>query len=88
MLNKGRIILVGAGPGDPDLLTLKGLKAIQTADVILYDALVNKKLLEYNLLADKVFVGKRKGHHSIRFIRSYSISCYGTWKLCNRRYGW
>lgn len=64
MLNKGRIILVGAGPGDPDLLTLKGLKAIQTADVILYDALVNKKLLEYNLLADKVFVGKRKGHHS------------------------
>lgn len=64
MDKKGKLILVGAGPGDPDLLTLKGLQAIQTADVILYDALVNTQLLMHNDSAKKVFVGKRKGHHS------------------------
>ena len=59
--NQGKILLVGAGPGDPELLTIKGLKAIQNAEVILYDALINPKLLEYNPLALKVFVGKRRG---------------------------
>ena len=59
--NQGKILLVGAGPGDPELLTIKGLKAIQSAEVILYDALINPKLLEYNPLAVKVFVGKRRG---------------------------
>lgn len=60
-----RITLVGAGPGDPDLITLKGLKAIQTADVLLYDALVNPTLLEEapkNAL--KIYVGKRGGKRS------------------------
>lgn len=58
------ISLVGAGPGDPDLLTIKGLKVIQTADVILYDALVNKSLLEEAPShALKIFVGKRANHH-------------------------
>lgn len=64
MRKKGSLVLVGAGPGDPDLLTLKGLKSIQNADVILYDALVNTTLLNHNESAKKVFVGKRKGHHS------------------------
>ena len=59
--NLGNIILVGAGPGDPDLLTIKGLKAIQNAEVILYDALINPKLLDHNPIAQKVFVGKRRG---------------------------
>ena len=59
--NLGRIVLVGAGPGDPDLLTIKGLKAIQNAEVILYDALINPKLLDHNPIAQKVFVGKRRG---------------------------
>lgn len=60
-----RITLVGAGPGDPELITLKGLNAIQSADVLLYDALVNPLLLEKapkNSL--KIFVGKRAGKHS------------------------
>ncbi|MCH1517729.1 MAG: uroporphyrinogen-III C-methyltransferase [Flavobacteriaceae bacterium] len=59
--NKGEITLVGAGPGDPELLTIKGLNAIRNADVILYDALINPKLLEHNRHAEKVFVGKRRG---------------------------
>jgi len=60
--NRGKIQLVGAGPGDPDLLTLKGLKAIQEAEVILYDALINPKLLDHNFTAKKIFVGKRRGY--------------------------
>ena len=57
-----KIQLVGAGPGDPELLTIKGLKAIQNADVILYDALINPKLLDHNPLANKIFVGKRRSY--------------------------
>lgn len=60
-----RITLLGAGPGDPDLLTLKGVKALQTADVVLYDALTNEALLEHAPTeAIKVYVGKRSGEHS------------------------
>jgi uroporphyrin-III C-methyltransferase len=60
-----RVTLVGAGPGDPDLISLKGLKALWEADIVLYDALVNKKLLEH--VPDDVpavFVGKRYESHS------------------------
>ncbi len=60
------LCLVGAGPGDPDLITVKAIKALQTADVILYDALANDALLEYaSPNAVKKFVGKRFGCHAL-----------------------
>mgnify|MGYP001070891219 CR=1 FL=1 len=62
-----RVSLVGAGPGDPELLTIKGLKAIKSADVILYDALCNEMLLEEAPTQTvKIFVGKRAGKHSFK----------------------
>ncbi|WP_215225368.1 uroporphyrinogen-III C-methyltransferase [Echinicola shivajiensis] len=57
-----KLTLVGAGPGDPELITLKGVLALGKADVILYDALVDKSLLNHATKnALKVFVGKRQG---------------------------
>lgn len=65
MKNVPKLTLVGAGPGDLELITLKGLKAIREADVILYDALVNPDFLNFaSEDALKLFVGKRKGQHS------------------------
>ena len=56
----GKVILVGAGPGDPDLITLKGLRAIQEADVIFYDQLASPTLLEYARRdAEQIYVGKQ-----------------------------
>jgi uroporphyrin-III C-methyltransferase len=61
-----KLTLVGAGPGDPELITLKAIKAIKNADVILYDALANEELLEYaSQNAIKQFVGKRYGCHAL-----------------------
>ena len=61
----GRVILVGAGPGDPDLLTLKAVKAIAAADVILVDDLVDRRALEHaHPTARIVPVGKRGGCRS------------------------
>lgn len=65
-MKKRLISLVGAGPGDPELITLKAIKAIGKADVILYDALANNALLEYgSTKAIKQFVGKRFGCHAL-----------------------
>lgn len=63
-MHRGKLTVVGAGPGDVDLITLKGVKALQCADVVLYDALVSPELLEYAPTAEKIFVGKRKGCYS------------------------
>jgi len=57
-----KVTLVGAGPGDPDLMTLAGVKALQEAKVVLYDALVNKEILQHAPTAIKIFVGKRLGY--------------------------
>lgn len=60
-----RVSLVGAGPGDPELLTIKGWKALQSADVVLYDALASTELLEIAPShVPKIYVGKRAGQHS------------------------
>lgn len=60
-----KVTLVGAGPGDPELITLKGINALKSADVVMYDALVAEELLDYcRPGALKVYVGKRKGAYS------------------------
>lgn len=62
----GKVYLTGAGPGDPDLLTIKALRLIRQADVILYDHLVNDDILhEAKDDAVLVYVGKRNNHHTI-----------------------
>ncbi|MBM1108147.1 uroporphyrinogen-III C-methyltransferase [Aurantibacter crassamenti] len=60
----GLLTVVGAGPGDVELITLKAIKALQNADVVLYDALVDVALLKYAEKAELIFVGKRKGCYS------------------------
>lgn len=62
-----KVTLVGAGPGDADLITVKAIKALADADVVLYDALVNDDLLSYcPARTIKKFVGKRAGQHSFK----------------------
>ena len=64
-MKKPKISLIGAGIGDPDLITVKGLKALQSADVVLYDALANELLLAHvPPHAPRIFVGKRADRHA------------------------
>lgn len=61
----GKVYLVGAGPGDPKLITVRGVECIQEADVIAYDRLANPKLLEYaKKEAELIYVGKLPDRHS------------------------
>lgn len=61
----GKVYLVGAGPGDPELITVKGLRLLQSADVVVYDALIDEHLLEYlRPGSERIFAGKRGGCHS------------------------
>jgi uroporphyrinogen III methyltransferase / synthase len=63
---KGKVYLVGAGPGDPGLLTLKGQRCLQRAEVVIYDYLANERLLGYAPPgAERIYVGKRAGEHSV-----------------------
>ena len=62
----GKVYLVGAGPGDAGLMTLKGKALLETCDVVLYDALVSDEILaKINPIAEKIHAGKRRGHHSL-----------------------
>ena len=63
---KGKVTLVGAGPGDPGLLTLKGREALGRADVVVYDRLVGEGVLAMMPPgAEKIDVGKRSAHHPV-----------------------
>ncbi|MCP9917661.1 uroporphyrinogen-III C-methyltransferase [Cyanobium sp. ATX 6F1] len=62
----GKVYLVGAGPGDPELLTLKAHRLLRACDALVYDSLVPKELLELTPEhCERHFVGKRRGHHSV-----------------------
>ena len=65
-MKKGKVYLVGAGPGDPGLITVKGLECIKRADVIIYDYLSSAAFLKY--AADDtelIYVGKKEGQHTL-----------------------
>jgi len=63
---KGKVYIIGAGPGDPGLITLKGLECIRSADCIIYDYLANERLLNHAKEgAEVIYVGKRGGAHTL-----------------------
>ena len=62
----GKVYLIGAGPGDPGLITVKGLECVKKADVIIYDYLANERLLEHRRPdAELIYVGKQGGRHTL-----------------------
>jgi uroporphyrin-III C-methyltransferase len=71
----GKVFLVGAGPGAPDLLTLRAARVLERADVVFYDALVHPETIELAAAAERIAVGKRCGRHSTaqRFINKRLI---------------
>ena len=63
MTEPGTVYLIGAGPGDPDLITVKGLRCLRKADVVVYDRLANADLLAEAPMAKRIYVGKVPGRH-------------------------
>jgi uroporphyrinogen III methyltransferase/synthase len=65
-MKQGKVFLVGAGPGDPGLITVKGLERLRQAEVVIYDRLVDESILkEANAKAEKIYVGKASSHHTL-----------------------
>lgn len=65
MTRRGHVSLVGAGPGDPGLLTRKAAIALKRADLVLYDALVDERVVALARRAQRFYVGKRAGRHAL-----------------------
>src|SRR5882757_4631136 len=61
----GHVSLVGAGPGDPGLLTRRAIARLRSADIVLFDALIDERILKYARRAQRFFVGKRSGRHAL-----------------------
>ncbi len=64
-MTRGHVSLVGAGPGDPGLLTRTAVARLRAADLVLYDALVDERILKYARRAQRFYVGKRAGKHAM-----------------------
>lgn len=70
----GKVFIAGAGPGDPDLITLKALDKLKNADVVVYDRLIGAELISYcKPGCEKIFVGKESGYHPIKQDRIIEI---------------
>ncbi len=81
MYNEPKLSVVGAGPGDPELITIKAVNTLKSAKVVLYDALINRDLLSYAPRAEHIYVGKRKDQHKYsqdeinELIVKYAFEC-------------
>lgn len=89
-MQKGKVFIVGAGPGDPKLITIRGMECIKEADVILYDRLVNKELLAYAKdTCELIYCGKLPGKHGLiqEEIHSLLVEHAGKGKIVTRLKG-
>lgn len=88
-MSRGKVWLVGAGPGAPDLLTVRALRLLQQADIVFHDALVDPEIVAFAAQAERVAVGKRCGRHSTaqRFINKRLVDAAATYRTIVRLKG-
>src|SRR5438552_2192395 len=88
-MSKGKVYLVGAGPGAPDLITVRGARLLASADIVFHDALVHPDTLALAGKAEKIAVGKRCGRHSTaqRFINKRLVDAAGRYRTVVRLKG-